>query len=57
MQSLKSVFVGALPRPVTPQYPQVSLVLQSQVSKALSSGDIEGSLKAAKDQIDQILAG
>jgi multiple sugar transport system substrate-binding protein len=56
MQSLKSVFVGALPRPVTPKYPQVSLVLQSQVSKALSSGDIDGSLAGAKDQIDQIIA-
>ena len=56
MQSLKSVFVGALPRPVTPNYPQVSLVLQSQISKALASGDIDGSLAAAKDQIDQIIA-
>jgi multiple sugar transport system substrate-binding protein len=57
MQSLKSVFVGALPRPVTPAYPQVSLVLQSQISKALTSGDVAGSLAAAKTQIEQIIAG
>jgi multiple sugar transport system substrate-binding protein len=56
MQSLKSVFVGALPRPVTPKYPQVSLVLQSSVSKALSTSDVDGALSAAKDEIDQILA-
>lgn len=56
MQSLKSVFVGALPRPVTPAYPQVSLVLQSQISKALTSGDVAGSLAAAKTQIEQIIA-
>jgi multiple sugar transport system substrate-binding protein len=57
MQSLKSVFVGALPRPVTPKYPQVSLVLQSQVSKALSTGDIDGALGSAKEQIEKIVAG
>jgi multiple sugar transport system substrate-binding protein len=56
MQSLKSVFVGALPRPVTPKYPQVSLVLQSSISKALSTGDVDGALNAAKDEIDGIIA-
>lgn len=57
MQQLKSVFVGALPRPVTPKYPQVSLVLQSQVSQALASGDIDGALGTAKAEIKKIVAG
>jgi multiple sugar transport system substrate-binding protein len=56
MQQLKSVFVGALPRPVTPKYPQVSLVLQSEISKALSSGDVDGALASAKEQIEKIVA-
>ncbi len=55
MTSLKSVFVGATPRPVTPKYPQVSLVVQSQVSKALATGDIDGNLEAAKAQIEKIV--
>jgi multiple sugar transport system substrate-binding protein len=57
MQSLKSVFVGATPRPVTPKYPQVTLVLQSQLSKALTGGDVKGALQAAKSQIETIVRG
>ena len=57
MQSLKSVFVGATPRPVTPKYPQVTLVLQSQLSKALTQGDVKGALQAAKSQIEGIVKG
>jgi multiple sugar transport system substrate-binding protein len=56
MQQLKSVFVGALPRPVTPKYPQVSLVLQSEVSKALATGDIDGALDNARAEIEKIVA-
>jgi multiple sugar transport system substrate-binding protein len=57
MQSLKSVFVGATPRPVTPKYPQVTLVLQSQLSKALTQGDVKGALQSAKSQIETIVKG
>lgn len=55
IQKLKTVSFGAIPRPVTPKYPQVTLVLQSQVSRALVSGDIEGSLNTAKAQIEKIV--
>jgi multiple sugar transport system substrate-binding protein len=55
MQQLKSVFLGAIPRPVTPKYPQVSLVLQSAVSRALTSGDVKGTLQAAKEKIQTIV--
>ena len=57
MQSLKSVFVGATPRPVTPKYPQVTLVLQSQLSKALTSGGVAAQLQSAKSQIEAIVKG
>jgi multiple sugar transport system substrate-binding protein len=56
MPQLKSVFVGALPRPVTPKYPQVTLALQSEVSKALATGDVEGALNSAKEEIEKIVA-
>jgi multiple sugar transport system substrate-binding protein len=56
MQSLKNVFVGATGRPVTPKYAQVTLALQSEVSRALVSGDVEGSLKAAQERIEKIVA-
>jgi multiple sugar transport system substrate-binding protein len=56
IQKLKPVFLGALPRPVTPKYPQVSLVLQSEVSRALVSGDIDGALKSAKEKIEKLVA-
>jgi hypothetical protein len=34
----------------------VSLVLQSEISKALSSGDVDGALASAKEQIEKIVA-
>lgn len=56
MVKLKDVFVGGAPRPVTPKYPQVSLALQSGISKALSTGDVQGSLTETKSQIEQVVA-
>jgi multiple sugar transport system substrate-binding protein len=56
MVQLKDVFTGGTPRPVTPKYPQVSLALQSSVSKALASGDIAGSLGAAQADLSKSLA-
>lgn len=56
MIPLMEVFEGGTPRPVTPKYPQVSLALQSTVSTALSTGDIEGNLQQAKSQIEDIIA-
>ena len=56
MPTLKNVFVGATGRPVTPKYAQVTLALQSEVSRALVSGDVEGSLKTAQEKIEQIVA-
>jgi multiple sugar transport system substrate-binding protein len=55
MQTLKPVFVGATPRPVTPKYPQVTLVLQSEVSRALVSGDVKGALETARERIEAIV--
>src|SRR3981189_2615217 len=45
MQPLKDVFLGAIPRPVTPKYPQVTLVLQSEVSRALTNGNVKEALQ------------
>jgi len=56
IQKLKNLSLGAIPRPVTPKYPQVTLVLQSEISRALVSGDIEGALNKAKTQIEKIVA-
>jgi multiple sugar transport system substrate-binding protein len=55
MVALKQTFLGGTPRPITPKYPQVSLALQSAVSRALNSGDIQGELTKAKTAIQQIL--
>ena len=55
MHSLKNVFVGATPRPVTPQYPQVTLALQSAFSRALVNGKIQEELTRAKAQLTRIL--
>jgi len=55
MQQLKDVFVGAIGRPVTPKYPQVTLVLQSEISKALTTGDVKGALQSAKEKIQTIV--
>ncbi len=55
MQPLKAVFVGALPRPVTPKYPQVTLILQSEISRALTSGDVKTALQNAKEKIQTVV--
>jgi multiple sugar transport system substrate-binding protein len=55
MQQLKDVFLGAIPRPVTPKYPQVTLALQSAVSTALTNGKVEEALKTAKQKIETIV--
>jgi multiple sugar transport system substrate-binding protein len=55
MQPLKSVFIGAIGRPVTPKYPQVTLVLQSSISTALTSGDVKAALKNAAEKIQAIV--
>ena len=55
MQHLKSVFIGAIGRPVTPKYPQVTLVLQSEVSRALTSGNVKEALETAKNKIQAIV--
>ncbi|GAB3958520.1 ABC transporter substrate-binding protein [Actinoallomurus acanthiterrae] len=51
MVKLKDVFTGGTPRPVTPKYPQVTLALQSGVSKALTGGDVQGSLQSVKSEL------
>ena len=55
MQKLKSVFAGATPRPVTPKYAQVTLALQSGVSRALVSGQVKAELDTAASRIDTIV--
>jgi trehalose/maltose transport system substrate-binding protein len=55
MQQLKEVFLGAIPRPVTPKYPQVTLVLQSEVSKALTTGNVKEALQNAQKKIESIV--
>ena len=56
MKQLKGVFTGATPRPVTPAYAQVTLAIQSGVSKALVTGNVKAELDAAGTRIDAILA-
>ena len=55
MQQLKPVFIGAIGRPVTPKYPQVTLVLQSEVSRALTTGNVKAALETAKNKIQAIV--
>jgi multiple sugar transport system substrate-binding protein len=55
MHTLREVFVGATPRPVTPKYPQVTLVLQSAVSRALVNGNVQQELDQAKTRIAAIV--
>jgi multiple sugar transport system substrate-binding protein len=55
MQGLKEVFVGATPRPVTPKYPQVTLALQSEVSRALVTGEVKAAMESAKGKIEAIV--
>jgi multiple sugar transport system substrate-binding protein len=56
MVELRDVFVGGSPRPVTPLYPQVTLALQSGVSRALTTGDVAGELAALQSEVEGILA-
>jgi multiple sugar transport system substrate-binding protein len=56
MQSLKNVFVGATGRPVTPKYAQVTLALQSEVSRAIVSGNVKEALDQAQSKIERIVA-
>jgi multiple sugar transport system substrate-binding protein len=56
MKQLKDVFTGATPRPVTPKYAQVTLAVQSGVSRALVSGEIKKELDAANERINTIVA-
>lgn len=55
MASLESVFTGATGRPVTPEYAKVTLALQSGISKALVSGNVQAELSACADQINKIV--
>lgn len=55
IHDLKSVFIGATPRPVTPKYAQVTLALQSAVSRALATGQVQQELDAAKAKIATIV--
>ncbi len=55
MKQLKSVFTGATPRPVTPTYAQVTLAIQSGVSRALVTGKVKEELDAANDRITKIV--
>jgi multiple sugar transport system substrate-binding protein len=57
MKQLKSVFTGATPRPVTPKYAQVTLAIQSGVSRALATGNVKAELDAANKKITSIVAG
>lgn len=56
LAQLKNVFVGALARPVTPQYPKVTLAIQAEVAKGLASGDIAHALGNAAKKIKSVLA-
>ena len=55
MHTLRDVFVGATPRPVTPKYPQVTLALQSSVSRALVNGNVQDELDRAKKRLTDIV--
>jgi len=46
---------AATPRPVTPKYSQVSLALQSAVSRALANGNVKEELESAKTRIAAIV--
>lgn len=55
MATLRPVFTGATPRPVTPEYAKVTLALQSGLSKALVNGEVEREMAALSDQLDKIV--
>jgi multiple sugar transport system substrate-binding protein len=55
MSSLQDVFTGATPRPITPKYAQVTLEVQSGISGALVSGNVQAEMDKAKKRIDGIV--
>lgn len=55
MATLRPVFTGATPRPVTPEYAKVTLALQSGISKALVNGEVEKEMTALSGQLDKIV--
>lgn len=55
MVSLQDIFTGGTPRPKTPKYAQISLAIQSGVSAALASGQVQSNLASTKAQIEQII--
>jgi multiple sugar transport system substrate-binding protein len=57
-QQEKAVFDVATPRPVTPLYPRISQVLQTEINAALSNQETpENALAAAQSQIKSITSG
>ncbi|MFS7878695.1 ABC transporter substrate-binding protein [Streptomyces asiaticus] len=55
MVKLKEAFGNGVPRPVTPHYSRVSLALQSAVSRALVYGDVRGTLRSARRDLEAIV--
>lgn len=54
LRQLQAVFTGATPRPITPRYPQVSLILQSEFSKLLANrATPEDAVREAARRIEQ----
>jgi multiple sugar transport system substrate-binding protein len=53
---LKDVFVGAVARPVTPRYPEVTKVIQAEARRAVTRNNVAAALSAAKARIEAILA-
>lgn len=57
LRNLSDVFVGAKARPVTPFYPEVSLILQSEYSALLGDKqDVATTLKNAEKRINKVTA-
>lgn len=56
MAKLQDIFVNATPRPVTPKYSQVTLALQSAVSRALANGNVQQNLDEAKQKLEKIVS-
>lgn len=55
MASLEKVFTGATARPITPEYAKVTLALQSGISKALVSGNVQAEMDALATAINGIV--
>lgn len=53
---LNQVNAGGTPRPITPKYGQITLQLQSYVSKALTNGDVKAQLTECQGAINKILS-